>query len=82
MWKYSFTQAGSALRIGVTNYGCGLKGNVGQPGTLPIRSAAATMLTALPDDHIPVNKETGQAGGRAGEHLVWPRFPPAHCSGN
>jgi hypothetical protein len=23
------------------------------------------MLTASPDDHIPVNKETGQSGGRA-----------------
>lgn len=49
--------------MGVTNYSCGLKGNIGQPETLPIRSAAATMLTASP---IPVNKETGQAGRRAG----------------
>jgi len=65
MLKCLFTQAGCALRMGVTNYGCGLKGNIGQPGTLPVRSAAATMLTASPDDHIPVNKETEQAGGRA-----------------
>jgi hypothetical protein len=65
MWKCSFTQAGSALCMGVTNYSCGLRGNIGQPETLPIRSAAATMLTASSDDHIPVNKETGQAGGRA-----------------
>ena len=65
MWKCSFTQAGCALLMGVTNYGCGLKGNIGQPGTLPVRSAAATMLTASPGDHIPVNKENGQAGGLA-----------------
>jgi hypothetical protein len=65
--------------MGVTNYSCGLKGNIGQPETLPIRSAAATMLTASP---IPVNKETGQAGRRAGQHLVWPRCPPAQCPRN